>query len=166
MSLKTFVRELWPAAATVSGAVLIACELPRKAIFQERLETARPAPWASFVKFDEAQCAALLANARASWQVRAAALSHDSSGHGLFDGVDSLAEGDNPGYEIEREPRARGIPTAIGDELSMSLFAPPTSAAGEDIALDPEPPEKGKAGQPPAFSRESLLLPPPSLDLL
>lgn len=161
MSLKSFVRELWPAAATVSGAVLIACELPRKAIFQERLETARPAPWASFVSFDEAQCAALLANARASWQVRAAALRHDTTGYGLFDGVDSLAEGDSTRYDMDREPRGRGIPSAIGDTLSMSLFEPPTFAAGEDISLDPEPQERKRAKPDPAFSRNELLIPPP-----
>ena len=164
MRLKAFLREMWPVAVTAAGAVIIACELPRKAIFQEKLENEHLTTWASFVSFDETTCARILADARAAWQVRAAALLHDTTGYGLFDAVDMLAQGGSPSIDMERRKREMDLPPSIGEMPPVAAFKPPSLAACEEAELPPEKVENGTVA--PAFSREELLEPPFQGDLL
>lgn len=68
--MKQLLHELWPLAAVVALTVVLALQIPRRALFFEPVPVTETRPAASFVAFDDATYAAVIQKVRMSWQVR------------------------------------------------------------------------------------------------
>lgn len=122
--MSRFLHAVWPLVAVVSLTILLALQIPRKAIFFTPSNQVREAPFASFVVYDAEAYDALMRKVRMSWQVRAQGVDPRAGSH-----VETIGSDDEP-------------PLPQGLELPKGFFATretteKTAPEGTDALLPP-----------------------------
>lgn len=152
--MKDFLHRIWPPVAVVAITLVLALQIPRKALFFSANAVAEPAPFASFVEYDAQTYGRIVQKARMSWQVRARGV---DPGAGIR--VDDL------GFD-EEPPAPAALPLPRGFSVHAAArpaadapapLLPPSVADAAPPAAVPVAPDDGAEAR--ALRAELLALP-------
>ena len=152
--MKDLLHESWPLVAVVALTVVLALQIPRRALFFTPVPVRAAKPYASFVSYDRDAYARLEQRVRMSWQVRAQGVDPGAGSHldefGLDEDMPPPAEMPLPGDFVSRG-------TSVATKAVPAPLLPPSVA--ETAALRPvsEPPDDDADAR--ALRRELLELP-------
>ncbi len=144
--MKRLLHELWPLAAVVALTVTLALQIPRKALFFTPEPVAAPAPYATFVTYDDTAYEALRQKVRMAWQMRGPA------GAAIESRVDAFAlmDDETPAFAPLPLPRTFAAPwkgTAAAPTPAAPLLPPSVAdrAALAPVATAPDAEAEAKA---------------------
>lgn len=127
--MNRLLHELWPLGAVVALTVLLALQIPRKALFFAPVAARAPEPFAAFVSYDAAAYEAVMQKVRMSWQLGA------RTGPGVESRVDAFDVPEEP-----PPPEPLPLPRAFAVPWTSPLPPP------EPVAL--LPPSRADAAPP------------------
>ena len=152
--MRDFLRSVWPPVAVVAFTLVLALQIPRKALFFSAEPVAEPVSFASFAEFDANAYGRIVQKVRMSWQVRA---------QGIDPGAGSRV--DDLGFdEAAPEPAALPLPGGFPVHAAVRpapaapapLQPPSVADAGAPVAVPVAPDDGADARE---LRRELLALP-------
>ena len=139
--MRNLVHELWPLVAVVALTLVLALQIPRKALLFRPAPVSAGTPYASFVAYSPEAYARLMQRVRMSWQVRS---------QGVDPGAGSRV--DELGLDEEAPPRAElalpasfsvSSPSSSAPAVAVVSLLPPSVADAAPPATLPVPPDDG-----------------------
>ena len=128
--MRRLLHELWPLAAVVALTMVLALQIPRKALFFAPEPVRGVVPFVSFVEYAPEVYDRLMQRARMSWQVRA-----QGADPGAASRVDELG-----GEEELPLPAELLLPDAFAAAAPAALLRAGTASLWPPSVADAEPP--------------------------
>ena len=139
--MRNLVHELWPLVAVVALTLILALQIPRKALLFRPAPVSPNAPYASFVAYSPEAYARLMQRVRMSWQVRSQGVDPGAGSR-----VDELGFDEPPPPRAELAlPASFSAPPPVSHASAVSavpLLPPSVADAAPPTAL-PTPPDDG-----------------------